>query len=53
VNPTEPLFAEVPVITTATENLTPEELAESPLSGRLFTFRPRVSGIRPHLWAGR
>ncbi|MBN9184603.1 MAG: SMP-30/gluconolactonase/LRE family protein, partial [Microbacterium sp.] len=41
------------VITTAQENLTPEELAAAPLSGRLFTLRPGVRGTRPLLWAGR
>ena len=41
------------VITTATENLTAEQLAEFPLSGRLFTMRPGVRGIPSPLWAGR
>lgn len=40
------------VITTATEDLTEDQLAEYPLSGRLFTVRTRVSGNPPHLWAG-
>lgn len=52
-----PAFAgpdlDVLVITTATENLTARQRAEHPLSGRLFTFRPGVRGIRPSLWAGR
>lgn len=41
------------VITTATEGLDEQRLARYPLSGRLFTFRPGVRGVRPHLWAGR
>ncbi|WP_249353941.1 SMP-30/gluconolactonase/LRE family protein [Microbacterium sp. 2FI] len=40
------------VITTATENLTVEQLAEYPLAGRLFTVKPGVRGNPPHLWAG-
>ncbi|WP_345801626.1 SMP-30/gluconolactonase/LRE family protein [Microbacterium sp. AZCO] len=41
------------VITTATEGLSDEDLAASPLSGRLFTIAPGVRGLPPHLWAGR
>lgn len=41
------------VITTATENLSDEDLAEHPLSGRLFTIKPGVRGLPPHLWKGR
>lgn len=41
------------VITPATEGLTPEQLAEYPLSGRLFTIKPGVRGVGPNLWAGR
>lgn len=41
------------VITTATEGMDAEELAEFPLAGRLFTIRPGVAGLLPHLWAGR
>ena len=40
------------VITTATENLSPEQLRDFPLSGRLFTVRTGFSGNPPHLWAG-
>ncbi|MEU1973073.1 SMP-30/gluconolactonase/LRE family protein [Microbacterium sp. NPDC019599] len=40
------------VITTAREHLTPEQLEEHPHSGRLFTFRPGVTGLAPHLWSG-
>ena len=40
------------VITTATEDLTPAQLEEFPLSGRLFTVRTGVSGNQPQLWAG-
>lgn len=41
------------VITTAQEGLTPGELEEFPLSGRLFTLRPGVTGAPSSLWAGR
>ncbi|MFC8683451.1 SMP-30/gluconolactonase/LRE family protein [Microbacterium ureisolvens] len=41
------------VITTATENLTADQLEEFPLSGRLFSFRPGVRGIPSALWDGR
>lgn len=41
------------VITTATEGMDADQLAEYPLSGRLFTIRPGVRGAAPHLWAGR
>ncbi len=40
------------VITTATEGLSPADLAASPLSGRLFAVRTGHRGIAPHLWAG-
>ncbi|MDT0184035.1 SMP-30/gluconolactonase/LRE family protein [Microbacterium sp. ARD31] len=40
------------VITTATENLTDEQLVQYPLAGLLFTIRPGVRGNHPHLWAG-
>ena len=40
------------VITTASKGLTDEQKAEWPLSGRLFTFRPGVTGQPPALWAG-
>jgi sugar lactone lactonase YvrE len=40
------------VITTATEDLTPADLARYPLSGRLFTIVPGVVGNPPNLWAG-
>jgi sugar lactone lactonase YvrE len=41
------------VITTATEDLTPEQARDYPLSGRLFTFTPGVRGAEPRLWSGR
>lgn len=40
------------VITTATENLSPEQREEFPLSGRLFTVRTGIHGGAPRLWAG-
>ncbi|MDQ7876520.1 SMP-30/gluconolactonase/LRE family protein [Microbacterium sp. QXD-8] len=40
------------VITTATEDLTPEQLQDYPLSGRLFTIKPGVTGVATHLWSG-
>lgn len=40
------------VITTATEGMTPDDLAAHPLSGRLFTVRTGHRGIYPNLWAG-
>ncbi|WP_243077144.1 SMP-30/gluconolactonase/LRE family protein [Microbacterium sp. SS28] len=40
------------VITTATENLTEEQLAEYALAGLLFTVKPGVRGNHPNLWAG-
>ncbi|QKJ18904.1 SMP-30/gluconolactonase/LRE family protein [Microbacterium hominis] len=40
------------VITTATEGMSPEDLAAHPLSGRLFTVRTGHRGIHPNLWAG-
>ncbi len=40
------------VITTATEDLTPQQLAQHPDAGALFTTRPGVTGLPPHLWAG-
>lgn len=52
-----PAFAgpdlDVLVVTTATEHLTPAQLVEHPLSGRIFTFRPGVRGLPPLLWGGR
>lgn len=51
-----PVFAgpelDVLVITTATEDMPPDELRRHPLAGRLFTCRPGVRGNPPHLWAG-
>lgn len=41
------------VITTATEGLTAEQLAQFPLSGRLFTVKTGHRGNHPHLWAGQ
>lgn len=40
------------VITTATENMSPEQVREHPLSGRLFTFRPEAPGHPLALWRG-
>ncbi|MGN6760450.1 MAG: SMP-30/gluconolactonase/LRE family protein [Leifsonia sp.] len=40
------------VITTATQDLDDEQLADFPLSGRLFTVRPGVRGLPQPLWAG-
>lgn len=40
------------VITTATEDLSPEQAQNYPLSGRLFTIKPGVAGAIPHLWSG-
>jgi sugar lactone lactonase YvrE len=40
------------VITTATEGMSPDDLAAHPLSGRLFTVRTGHRGIQPNLWAG-
>lgn len=40
------------VITTATEGMSPEDLAAHPLSGRLFTVRTGHRGFHPNLWAG-
>jgi sugar lactone lactonase YvrE len=42
---------DVLVITTATEALTPAQLDQYPLSGRLFTTRPGVRGIPSTQWA--
>ncbi|GAB7006963.1 SMP-30/gluconolactonase/LRE family protein [Nocardioides sp. AN3] len=40
------------VITTATEDLDTSQQQRFPLSGRLFTFKPGVTGNPPHLWSG-
>lgn len=40
------------VITTASDELTPAQLAASPLSGRLFTVVPGVTGLPQPLWGG-
>jgi sugar lactone lactonase YvrE len=40
------------VITTASDELTPEQLEAHPLSGRLFTFVPGVTGLPQPLWGG-
>lgn len=40
------------VITTATEGMSPDDLAAYPLSGRLFTVKTGHRGIHPNLWAG-
>jgi len=40
------------VITTASDELTPEQLEAFPLSGRLFTVVPGVAGLPQPLWRG-
>jgi len=40
------------VITTATQDLTDDQLARFPDSGRLFTAAPGVSGVPQVLWSG-
>ncbi len=40
------------VITTATKDLSAEQLAAFPLSGRLFTADAGVTGLAPRLWSG-
>lgn len=40
------------VITTATEDLTEEQLSAFPLSGKLFTVRPGVRGLPVAPWSG-
>lgn len=40
------------VITTATQDLTDEQLAEYPLSGKLFSTQPGVRGLPVPLWSG-
>lgn len=40
------------VITTATQDLTPEQLKEYPLSGQLFTAKPGVLGLPVPSWNG-
>lgn len=40
------------IITTATQDLTEEQLAAAPLSGKLFTVRPGVRGLAVPLWSG-
>jgi sugar lactone lactonase YvrE len=40
------------VITTATQDLTEEQLTASPLSGKLFTARPGVRGLPVPPWSG-
>lgn len=40
------------VVTTATDGLDEEQLRKFPLSGRLFTARPRVRGLPQALWSG-
>jgi sugar lactone lactonase YvrE len=41
------------LITTASEQLTPGQLAQFPDSGKLFTCRPGVTGLPVPPWAGR
>lgn len=40
------------VITTATQDLSAEQLTRYPLSGRVFTTKPGVRGLRQPLWNG-
>ena len=40
------------VITTATQDLTAEQLAEHPESGRVFTVEPKVLGLPQTAWRG-
>jgi sugar lactone lactonase YvrE len=40
------------LITTARDELSPEQLAEFPLSGHLFTAHPEVAGLPAAPWAG-
>lgn len=40
------------VITTTSDGLSPAQLAEFPMSGRLFTARPGVTGVPQPLWDG-
>ncbi|MFF1571394.1 SMP-30/gluconolactonase/LRE family protein [Leifsonia sp. NPDC058292] len=40
------------VITTARQDLTAAQLQAYPLSGHIFTSRPRVSGLSQPLWSG-
>lgn len=40
------------VITTASDELTAEQLVANPLSGRLFTLVPGVTGLPQPLWGG-
>lgn len=40
------------VITTASDELTPQQLEQYPLSGRLFTLAPGVTGLPQPLWGG-
>jgi len=40
------------VITTASDELSPDELKAFPLSGRLFTVDPGVTGLPQPLWGG-
>ena len=43
---------DVLVITTASDELSADELARFPLSGRLFTLRPGVTGLPVPRWGG-
>jgi len=40
------------VITTATQDLTEQQLSSYPLSGKVFTMRPEVPGLPVPLWNG-
>ena len=40
------------IITTATQDLTEDQLAAAPLSGKLFSARPAVPGLPVPLWRG-
>src|SRR4029453_11873326 len=43
---------DVLVITTATHELTPDQVERFPASGALFTWKPRVRGLQQAYWAG-
>jgi sugar lactone lactonase YvrE len=43
---------ETMVITTATQDMTDDQLAAYPLAGRVFTVEPGVPGLAQALWAG-
>jgi sugar lactone lactonase YvrE len=43
---------DVMVITTASDELSPEQIAQYPNSGSIFTLVPGVSGLPQSLWGG-